>query len=83
MAACEHARRCAAIGTLEDQHPAAVFFDDVAQTFRIDALPVEQVGLGGPALAARVAAIGRSDQCNERGYVGHNGVTDCDGGGLI
>ena len=47
---------------LGDDHEAVRPFDVVAQHFGIDALPVEHVRFGGPALPAGVAAIGGGHQ---------------------
>src|SRR3546814_3577180 len=47
-----------------------------AQHVRIDAVAVEEVGLGRPAGAAGVAAVGGGDQRDEGGDVGRGGVAE-------
>src|SRR3546814_8973190 len=47
-----------------------------AQHVRIDAVSVEEVGLGRPAGAAGVAAVGGGDQRDEGGDVGRGGVAE-------
>jgi hypothetical protein len=48
-------------------------FDVSAQDLGIDAVPVEEIGFGGPAGAAGIAAIGGGDQVDDGVEVGQPG----------
>src|SRR5690606_23397587 len=52
-----------------DQYPAARTRQVGTQHLRVDALALEQVGLGGPAGAAGIAAVGGRDQGDQVGNV--------------
>ncbi len=58
------------------QHHAAVAQDVLAKQLGFDAGAVEQVGLGRPADAAGIAAVGRGNQDDQRIDVGNGGGTE-------
>ncbi len=63
----------------DHQHQAAFAQDIVAQHGRIDTRTLENIGLGGPAHAAAVAAIGRSHQQDESVDVSDGSGAESDG----
>src|SRR5690606_9647750 len=54
---------------LGEQHGAVVPVEHLAQHRGVDALALEQVGLGGPPLPAGIAAVGRLDEVDDDGHV--------------
>ncbi|MNT58884.1 hypothetical protein D3C72_1963490 [compost metagenome] len=93
----EHAEVALAvdIGDVGTGHQLAVAFGQqdgraravqvALDAFGIDAGAVQQVGFGGPANAAGVAAVGRGDQGDQGGDVGRRGGAEGQGahGGIL
>jgi len=52
-----------------DKDAAPGAFDVTQQTFGIDALAIQQIGFGGPALLADLATVGGGHQRDEGGDV--------------
>src|SRR5690606_3380502 len=61
---------------LGQQHPRARPRDVLPQYRGVDALALEQVGLGGPAGPAGLSPIGAGDQRDERRDVGQAGIAE-------
>jgi stearoyl-CoA desaturase (delta-9 desaturase) len=70
--------RAVALGEDDD---AVRALDASAHVAGVGALPIEEVGLGGPARAAFVAAVRGLDERHDGGDVGEGGGTEADLGG--